>query len=130
MLKAIHGQEDRKAAKAKAAEVVQRLKEMRLKSAAELVAQKVEETLTYYGYPAVHWRQIRTTDEIDKPRCCGQLVEGMRAPGLGPRRFHPSTNRAYARSACSSMARSFSRTSRKLYSAAGPRCPFLAGAPA
>src|SRR5499427_1396730 len=42
MLKAIHAQEDRKAAKAKAAEVVLRLKELRLKSAAELVEQKVD----------------------------------------------------------------------------------------
>lgn len=66
MLKAIHAQEDRKAAKAKAAEVVQRLKEMRLKSAAELVEQKVEETLTYYGYPAVHWRQIRTNNPLER----------------------------------------------------------------
>jgi transposase-like protein len=66
MLKAIHAQEDRKAAKAKAAEVVTRLKEMRLKSAAELVEQKVEETLTYYGYPAVHWRQIRTNNPLER----------------------------------------------------------------
>jgi transposase-like protein len=66
MLKAIHAQEDRKAAKAKAAEVVIRLKEMRLKSAAELVEQKVEETLTYYGYPAVHWRQIRTNNPLER----------------------------------------------------------------
>ncbi len=29
-------------------------------SAAERVEQKAEETLSYYGYPAVHWRQIRT----------------------------------------------------------------------
>ena len=66
MLKAIHAQEDRKAAKAKAAEVVSRLKEMRLKSAAELMEQKVEETLTYYGYPAVHWRQIRTNNPLER----------------------------------------------------------------
>jgi transposase-like protein len=44
----------------------QRLKEMRLKSAAELVEQKVEETLTYYGYPAVHWRQIRTNNPLER----------------------------------------------------------------
>lgn len=66
MLKAIHAQEDRKAAKAKAVEVVRRLKELRLKSAAELVEQKVEETLTYYGYPAVHWRQIRTNNPLER----------------------------------------------------------------
>jgi hypothetical protein len=37
MLKAIHAQEDRRAAHAKAAEVATRLKEMRLRTAAELV---------------------------------------------------------------------------------------------
>jgi Transposase, Mutator family len=37
MLKAIHAQEDRKAASAKAMEVVERLKAMKLKSAADLV---------------------------------------------------------------------------------------------
>jgi putative transposase len=66
MLKAIHAQEDRRAAKAKAVEVVHRLKELRLKSAAELVEQKVEETLTYYAYPAVHWRQIRTNNPLER----------------------------------------------------------------
>src|SRR5215468_8824406 len=52
MLKAIHAQEDLKEAQRKAAEIVKRLKELRLKSAAELVEQKVSETLTYYAYPS------------------------------------------------------------------------------
>src|SRR5215468_9956977 len=52
MLKAIHAAEDGKAAKAKAAEVVARLKAMKLKTAADLVEQKVSETLTYYAYPS------------------------------------------------------------------------------
>jgi putative transposase len=54
MLKAIHAQEDRKAAHAKAAEVVSRLKEMKLRNAAELVEHKVEETLVYYAFPSTH----------------------------------------------------------------------------
>jgi putative transposase len=60
MLKAIHAQEDRKAALSKSSEVVARLKEMKLRTAAELVEQKVSETLTYYAYPSTHWRQLRT----------------------------------------------------------------------
>src|SRR5690349_21401322 len=60
MLKAIHAQESRNTAQAKATEVVARLKEMKLRTAAELVEQKVCETLTYYGYPSTHWRQVRT----------------------------------------------------------------------
>jgi len=66
MLKAIHAQEDRKAAQAKASEIVQRLKEMKLRTAAELVDQKVGETLTYYGYPSTHWRQLRTNNPLER----------------------------------------------------------------
>src|ERR1700744_1790800 len=66
MLKAIHAQEDRKAAQAKAAEVVARLKEMRLRTAAELVEQKVSETLVYYAYPSTHWRQIKTNNPLER----------------------------------------------------------------
>ena len=51
---------------AKAAEVVHRLKEMKLKSAAELVEQKVDETMTYYAYPSTHWRQIRTNNPLER----------------------------------------------------------------
>jgi putative transposase len=66
MLKAIHAQEDRRAAKSKAKEIVARLKELKLRSAAELVEQKVEETMTYYAYPSTHWRQIRTNNPLER----------------------------------------------------------------
>ena len=66
MLKAIHAQEDHKAAAAKAKEVVARLRTMKLKSAADLVEQKVAETLTYYAYPSTHWRQIRTNNPLER----------------------------------------------------------------
>jgi len=66
MLKAIHAQEDRSAAQNKAREIVARLKAMKLKSAAELVEQKVAETLTYYAYPSTHWRQIRTNNPLER----------------------------------------------------------------
>ncbi|MBX5463857.1 MAG: transposase [Steroidobacteraceae bacterium] len=66
MLKAIHTQEDRKAAAAKAKEVVARLKAMKLKTAAELVEQKIGETLTYYAYPSTHWRQLRTKNPLER----------------------------------------------------------------
>jgi putative transposase len=66
MLKAIHAQEDRAAAENKAREIVGRLKTMKLKSAAELVEQKVGETLTYYAYPSTHWRQIRTNNPLER----------------------------------------------------------------
>jgi len=66
MLKAIHAQEDRKAAQIKAAEIVTRLKTMKLKAAAELVEQRGGETLTYYAYPSTHWRQIRTNNPLER----------------------------------------------------------------
>lgn len=66
MLKAIHAQEDRAAADNKAREIVARLKAMKLRSAAELVEQKVAETLTYYAYPSTHWRQIRTNNPLER----------------------------------------------------------------
>ena len=66
MLKAIHAQEDHQAATAKAKDVVARLRSMKLKAAAELVEQKVTETLTYYAYPSTHWRQIRTNNPLER----------------------------------------------------------------
>ena len=47
MLKAIHGQENKKAAREKAKAVVAQLKEMKLKEAARKVEDNIEETLTY-----------------------------------------------------------------------------------
>jgi putative transposase len=68
MLKAIHAQEDRRAAKSKTKEkeIVARLKELKLRTAAELVEQKVEETMTYYAYPSTQWRQIRTNKSLER----------------------------------------------------------------
>ena len=66
MLKAIHAQEDARAASAKAADVVKRLREMKLKNAADLIEQRVAETLTYYAYPSNHWRQIRTNNPMER----------------------------------------------------------------
>jgi putative transposase len=66
MLKAIHAQESRQTAQTKATEVVARLKEMKLRAAAELVEQKVGETLTYYAYPWTHWRQVRINNPPER----------------------------------------------------------------
>ena len=66
MLKAIHAQESRQAAQTKGSQIVARLKEMKLRTAAELVEQKVGETMTYYAYPSTHWRQIRTNNPLER----------------------------------------------------------------
>lgn len=66
MLKAIHAQEDRKAAESKTLEVLARMQEMRLHKAQYTVEQKICETFTYYGFPCVHWRQIRSNNLIER----------------------------------------------------------------
>jgi len=64
MLKAIHAQED--AAQAKATAVVEKLQALKLKKAAEKVAESVAETLTYYRFPREHHRQIRTNNMLER----------------------------------------------------------------
>jgi len=54
MLKAIHAQESKAAARAKAKDVVSALKDMKLKEAAKKVEDGVEETLTYADFPSEH----------------------------------------------------------------------------
>jgi putative transposase len=66
MLKAIHAQEDAAAAQAKATAVVEKLQSMKLKKAAQKVAESVSETLTYYRFPREHHRQIRTNNMLER----------------------------------------------------------------
>ena len=47
MLKAIHAQENKESARQKAKSVVQKLREMKLKEAADKIEKGIEETLTY-----------------------------------------------------------------------------------
>jgi transposase-like protein len=66
MLKAIHAQEDRQAAKEKAAQVVEKLRAMKLAKAAEIVENGIEETLSYYALPPEHWRCLRTNNPLER----------------------------------------------------------------
>jgi hypothetical protein len=54
MLKAIHAQEDRGSAEAKAKEMVKKLQAMRLAKGSEFVEAKAAETPTYFGLPTNH----------------------------------------------------------------------------
>lgn len=65
-LKAIHAQESRRAAEAKADTVTVGLRAQRLTRAAELVAESVGETLTYYAFPDSHWIKIRTNNPLER----------------------------------------------------------------
>ena len=66
MLKAIHAQESREAALDKSSRVVEDLKAMRLGKAAELVEDRITETLGYYAYPQTHWLKLRTNNPMER----------------------------------------------------------------
>ena len=66
MLKAIHAQENKKAAREKAKIVIAELKNMKLKEAAKKVEKGIEETMTYYDFPSEHWTRIRTNNMIER----------------------------------------------------------------
>ena len=66
MLKAIHAQESKRAAREKAKAVVEQLRSMKLKEAAKKVDDGIEETLTYCDFPGEHWTRIRTNNVIER----------------------------------------------------------------
>ena len=66
MLKAIHAQEDRAAAETKVDQVVESLKIIKLKTAAELVEKHIAETLTYYAFPRSHWIKLKTNNPMER----------------------------------------------------------------
>jgi putative transposase len=66
MLKAIHAQEDRREALAKARTVTKKLEQMKLKKAAEIVEAGVEESLSYTFFPREHWRNIKTNNPLER----------------------------------------------------------------
>jgi putative transposase len=95
MLKAIHAQEDRAAAEAKARDVVAKLRAAKMRKAAELVEQGVAETLSYYAFPEPHWRRIRTNNPLERiireirrrTRVVGAFPDGESALNLAAARL-------------------------------------------
>lgn len=82
MLKAIHAQESKKAAREKAQQVVEELKEMKLGKAAQKVEDSIEETLTFMGFPSQHWTRIRTNNMLE--RVNREIKRRTRAIGAFP----------------------------------------------
>jgi transposase-like protein len=66
MLRAIHAQEDRAAARQKAADVANKLEKIRLGKAAGIVREGIEETLSYMNFPREFWRRIRTNNPLER----------------------------------------------------------------
>jgi putative transposase len=95
MLKAIHAQEDREAAQAKATDVIAKLRAQRLRKAAELLEEHVGETLTYYAFPDEHWRRLRTNNPLERiireirrrTRVVGAFPDGQSALNLAAARL-------------------------------------------
>ena len=82
MLKAIHAQENKKAAREKAKQVAERLKEMKLGKAAEKIEESIEETLTFMDFPSQHWTRIRTNNMLE--RVNREIKRRTRAIGAFP----------------------------------------------
>ena len=69
MLKAIHAQKDKAAARQKAALVAEKLRAMKLEwiaSIASFVENNVEETLSYMDFPYEHWSRLRTNNGLER----------------------------------------------------------------
>lgn len=82
MMKAIHAQESKEAARQKAAQVSLKLKEMKLRSAAKKVEDSIEETLTFMDFPSQHWSRIRTNNTLE--RVNREIKRRTRAIGAFP----------------------------------------------
>ncbi len=102
MLKAIHAQEDKDAARQKAQLVAEKLRKMKLEKIAVFVERSVEETLSYMDFPYEHWSKIRTNNGLERimkeirrrTRVVGSFPDGYSAMMLvGARLRHISTTK-------------------------------------
>lgn len=78
-LKAIQAQENRESARRKAEEAARKLRDLWLGRAARIVAEDCEETLTYYGFPSAHWRNLRINNPLEclnREICCRTRAVG------------------------------------------------------
>lgn len=66
MLKAIHSQESKEAAREKAVQIAEKLKKMKLSAVAKKLQEGIEETLTYMDFPTQHWSRIRTNNTMER----------------------------------------------------------------
>ncbi len=102
MLKVIHAQEDKEAARQKVALVVRKLQTMKLERIVNFIKNREEETLTYMGFPCEHWSRLRTNNGLERimkeirrrARVVGSLPDGYSAMmWLGARIGHISTTK-------------------------------------
>ena len=87
MLKAIHAQESKEAAREKALQAAEKLRSMKLSQAARKMEDGIEENLTYMDFPTQHWTRIRTNNAIERlnreikrrTKTIGAFPDGQRA---------------------------------------------------
>ena len=65
ILKAIHAQDDKEAARQKAVLVAEKLRTMKLERIASFVETSVE-TLSYMNFPYEHWSRLRTNNGLKR----------------------------------------------------------------
>jgi len=95
MLRAIHAQESRQAAEAKAAAVAAELERIKLSKLAEWMTITASETLAYLAFPSEHWRRIRTNNPLERimreirrrTRVVGAFPDGESALNLAAARL-------------------------------------------
>ena len=62
--------------------MIEKLAAMRLKEAAQRIQDGITDTLTYYSFPAPHWRRIRTVNPLE--RIMREIRRGTRVVGAFP----------------------------------------------
>jgi putative transposase len=113
MLKAIHAQEDRQAARDKAQAVADKLEVMRLAQAAAIVRTGVDETLSYMAFPREHWTRLRTNNVLERimreirrrTRVVGNFPDGKSAVMLVAARLRHIAGTKWGRRVYLDMAR-------------------------
>lgn len=66
ILKAIHNQERKKAAREKGKAVIEEFRQIKLKEAADKLEKEIEGALTCRSFPYEHWLKICTTNLIER----------------------------------------------------------------
>ena len=66
MLKAIHAQESKEAAREKAIQIAGKIWAMKFAKAAKKVEGRIEENLTYMDFSMQHWTRIQTNNVIER----------------------------------------------------------------
>ena len=82
----------------------EKLRGLRLTTAAGIVETAVEETLAYYGFPGEHWRRIRTNNPLERilreirrrTRVVGAFPNGQSALNLAAARLRHIASTAWS----------------------------------